>query len=242
MPYRRIFFEKNRPFHIISRAVDEKKIFKEKKDRCRFLFQIFAANIGKPAFNLQQKDVTKAVRSLLQGEEVSSKFIIKEHPPLVDILDFSLVVHHSHFYLIANFENSPPIFMQRLNMGFAKFFNAKYGRKGALFGSRYHAVAIETDFQSQAVSRYVSVINPLDVYQPNWREAGLRDWKRAFEFLENYPCSSFPERIGKRKSKIVAREEILERYNLKDKKDEHIQFVKDFLKKQLPTFQDFFIE
>lgn len=244
MPYRDIFFKTNQPFHIISRAVEERKIFEKEEDCYRFIFQIFAANVGKPVFSLWRKDVIKVAISLLQGEEISSKFIIQQHPPLVDILDFSLVINHYHFYLIANIENGVPLFMRKLNDGFAKYINLKYKRKGALFGGRYKRIPIKTEFHSDAVSRYVSIINPLDVYQPSWRGNGLNDADEAFNFLKNYQFSSFPDKIGERRSKIIAPLEILERYcptsNLT--KEEYIRFVNAFLKNRLSSLQSFFLE
>jgi len=235
MPYRKIFFEENQPFHIVSRAVEERKIFELEEDCYRCIFQIYAANVGKPAFKLWRKDVIQAAKSLLSGEEISSKFVIKEHPPLVHILDFSLVINHSHLYLVPNIENGVPIFMKKLNGGFAKYFNLKHGRKGALFGSRYKSIPVESEFQSDAVSRYVSIINPLDVYRVGWREEGLKDLERALGFLESYQFSSFPDKIGKRDSKIIAPKEILEKYcstsNLT--KEEYLKFVEDFLKQKL---------
>ena len=234
MPYRRIYFEKNQPFHIISRAVEERKIFEKEENCYRFIFQIFAANVGKPDFNLHRKDVIKVAQSLLFGEKVSSKFIIIEHSPLVSIFDFSLVVNHYHFYLMANIPNSIPLFIKKLNGGFAKYFNLKYNRKGTLFGSRYKSILVDTGFQSDAVSQYVGIINPLDVYQPGWREEGLKNWQRAFNFLESYQFSSFPDKTGKRKSKIIASQEVLEKYKigLNLKKDEFHQFVEEFLKRK----------
>lgn len=243
MPYRKIFFEENQPFHIVSRAVEERKIFENEEDCFRFIFQIHAANIGKPAFKLWKKDIIRAAKSLLAGEEVSSKLIIKEHPLLVYILDFSLVINHYHFYLVPNIENGVPIFMKKLNGGFAKYFNFKYGRRGSLFGSRYKSIPVQSEFQSDAVSQYVSIINPLDVYQRGWRDEGLKDLNEAFKFLENYQFSSFPDKIGKRNSKIVASKEVLEKYcstsNLN--KDEYLKFVEDFLKQKL-SFQPSFLE
>ena len=235
MPFRNLFFETNQQFHIISRAIEERKIFEKEEDCYRFIFQIFAANVGKPDFNLHRKDIVKVAQSLLFGEKVSSKFIIVEHPPLVSIFDFSLVVNHYHFYLMANIPNSIPLFIKKLNGGFAMYFNLKYNRKGSLFGSRYKSIPIETEFQSDAVSQYVSIINSLDVYQPGWRKNGLEDWQKAFNFLENYQFSSFPDRIGKRKSKILASKEVLEKYKigLNLKKDEFRQFVEEFLKSKV---------
>jgi len=243
MPYRRIFFEKNQPFHIVSRAVEEKKIFEREEDCYRFLFQIYAANIGKPGLNLWKKDVIKVAKALLAGEEIPSGFVTKEHPPLVYILDFSLVVTHDHFYLVPNQENGVPLFMKKLNGGFAKYFNLKYGRKGALVGSRYKSIPVETEFQSDAVRRYVSIVNPLDVFRPNWRERGIEDWEKAYSFLESFQFSSFPENIGKRNSKIVAPQEIKEIYGLKlTNEEEYTQFVKKFLQQHLSSAQLFFLE
>lgn len=244
MPYRKIFFEKGQPFHIVSRAVEERKIFEREEDCYRFIFQIYAANHGRPASKLWRKDVIKVAKSLLMGEEISSKFIIKEHPPLVYILDYSLVITHYHFYLIPNVENGVPIFIKKLNGGFAMYFNLKYERKGALFGSRYKSIAVENEFQANAVSRYVSIVNPLDVFQPGWREKGLKNLEEAFRFLENYQFSSFPDKIKKRRSKILASPEILRIYSLISNLDEreYLQFVKDFLNQKLFPLQPLFLE
>ena len=166
MPYRRIFFEENQPVHIVSRAVDGMKIFTNEDDCYRFIFQFYTVNLGRRPLNIRGNDAVRAGQSLLAGEKIPSKFVIIEHPPFVYVLDFSLVVNHYHFYLLPNVKNSIPILLQKLNNGFAKYYNLKHKRKDALFGSRYKSILTETEFQSDAVSRYVSIVNPLDVYQP----------------------------------------------------------------------------
>ncbi|OGZ17703.1 MAG: hypothetical protein A2Z78_00105 [Candidatus Nealsonbacteria bacterium RBG_13_36_15] len=245
MPYRQFFFEKHQPVHIISRAVEEREIFKEEDNCYRFIFQLYAANVGKPALNLWRQDIIKSAKALLQGEDVSSRFIIKEHPPLVNFLDFCLVVNHYHFQLVPNSENSIPQYMKKVNGGFAKYFNLKHNRRGALFGSRYKSVPIRTDFQSDAVTRYISVINVLDVYQPGWREKGLHDWEGAFKFLEDYQFSSFPDRIGKRNSKLITPETISEKPSFEkyaESKKIYSKFVQDFLENKLTHFSSTFLE
>ena len=243
MPYRRTFFEKHRPFHIISRAVDGREIFRREDDCYRFIFQLYAANFGKPGFNMRKEDVIKTAKALLQGEKILSKFLIEEHSPLVSILDFSLVINHYHLYLLANTENSVPIFIQKLNRGFAGYFNLKYNRKGSLFGGPYKSVPTKTEFQGVAVSRYVGIINPLDVYQPNWREEGLNDWQKAFKFLENFQFSSFPDKIENRKSKILAPKEILEQYSFIGLGQEVFkEFTEEFLKQKQSPFKYLYLE
>jgi len=236
MPYRRVFFEKNQPVHIVSRAVEGLRIYDEKMDCFKFIFQFQAANIGRRNVNISSKDVIKAGQALLWGEKIPSRFIIKEHPPLVDLLDFSLIVNHYHFYLLPNVENIIPFFIKKLNQGFALSFNSIHNRKGAVFGSRYKNVTTKTDFQSAAVIRYISIINPLDVFQPGWREEGINNWEKALSFLENFEFSSFPDRIGKRRSTILAPKKILERYPFgRDSKDKEKfrEFAKNFLKERL---------
>ena len=234
---------KNQPLHIISRAVEERKIFDKEDDCFRYIFQAYTANIGKPGRNLWRQDMIKVAQAILNGEEISSKFIIKEHPPLVHFLDFVLVITHSHFYLVPNIEDGVSILMKNLNNGFAKYFNLKHNRKGTLFSSHYRRVIVKNQFQSDAVSRYVSVINPLDVFQPGWREEGLKNWKEALKFLRNYQFSSFPDRIGERKSKILAPLEILEKYITisPENKDIYKEFVEDFLKER-SNFHSFYLE
>jgi len=228
MPYRNVI-EKDQPFHVISRAVEERKIFADLADCYRFIFQLHAANIGSPRPNTSRIDVAKVAQSLLHGERVANDFIAQEHSPLVHILDFCLNVTHYHLHILPNAPNNMPLFIKKLNGNFAKYFNLKHGRTGALFSSRYKSVPIETDFQSDAVSRYVSITNPLDMHQPGWRENGLLDQGKALEFLQNYQFSSFPDKIGIRKAGILAPAEILERYGVKD----YPNFVKDFLQQKL---------
>lgn len=241
------FFNKDQLVHIASRAVDERKIFQDRNDCLRFVFQLYVANIGTPKTNIAKKNINYYAEALLKGEQVDNQNLIADtHKPFVYIIDFSLVVNHYHLYILVNTENSIPQFIMRLNAGFAKYFNLKHNRKGALFGSRYKSVLINSDFQADAVSRYVSVVNPLDVYQPGWREAGLSDPDAGMRFLENYEFSSFPDKIGKRKSLILAPLEILKKYSfLQDDKNEtgdYKNFIKEFLKEKTKDFPNIIFE
>jgi len=236
--------EKNQPVHIISRAVEERKIFDNEVDCLRFIYQLYAANNGSPVHTLWRQDIIKIIQAILNGEEIPSRFIFQKHPPLVDFLDFALVINHSHFYLVPRVDNGVSLFMKKLNTGFAKYFNLKYGRKGALFGSRYRAIVIKNQFQSDAVSRYVSIINPLDVFQSGWRENGLENKEDALKFLGDYQFSSFPDKIGKRKSKILASPEILAKYVTMDSANmnDYKEFVEDFLNQRSYIPQGLFLE
>lgn len=240
-----ISFEKSIPYHIVSRAVEGKKIYANKDDAFRFIFQMYAANVGKPAPNLYRRDIKRAAYAILKGEKIPPKFIIIEHAPLVNFLSFALVINHHHFCLVPNVKNGSSKYLQKLHGGFAKYFNLKYGRKDVLFERQYKIIPVRTSFQLDAVIRYINVKNPLDVYQSGWREEGLKNWQKAFKFLEDYQFSSFPDLFEKRNSKILAPRPILEKYLGKEitkNQTEFINFIKDYLQGKLASYYPLFLE
>ena len=240
-----IKFEKFTPYHVLSRTVEKRKIFVNENDCLRFIFQMYVANIGKPAFNLYRRDVIKAGQAILAGEEPPKELIIVEHPSLVNFLSFALVIDHYHFELVPNVKNGIPKYMQKLNGGFAKYFNLKHNREGNLFDRPYKIIPIQTNFQLDAVLRYINVKNPLDVYQPGWREKSLRDWQKAFKFLENYQFSSFPDLFGKRNSKILAPGSVIEQYlgkEIRVNREEFTNFIKAYLQEKMVSFYHLFLE
>lgn len=242
---REISFEKSIPYHIIIRSLEGREVFSKEEDCYRFIFQMYAANIGSPNFNLHRKDIIKAGKALLNGEEISKDLISIKHEPLVNFLSFSLVINHSHFELVPNIENGIPKYMQKLKGGFAKYFNLKYSRKSNLFERPYKIIPIQTNFQSDAILRYINIINPLDVYQPGWREKGLKDWEEALNSLEKYQFSSFPDLFGKRNSKILAPKPILERYlgkEITENQTAFKNFIKDYLNQKLVHYYPLFLE
>lgn len=238
-------FEKGKPYHIISRAIDGREIFGKEEDCYRLVFLMYTATIGSPAPHVRPKDIIKAGRALVKGEEIPSDLIIVEHDPLVYVLSFALVIDHDHLELVPNVKNGIPKYMQKMNGSFGKSFNLKNNRYGSLFIRPYKAVLVETDFQQSALKRYINVVNPLDVCVPGWREKGIKNWEKAFECIKNYPFSSLPDFLGLRHSKILAPEEILERYfgkQLSEDRADYIKFVEDYLKQNLADLTSIFLE
>jgi len=176
---REISFDQSIPYHLLIRAVEKREIFASNEDCWRFIFQIYAANIGRPAPNLKRKDIIKAGQAILLGEKIPEKFIIVEHSPLVNIFSFVLVLTHNHFILVPNTEAGIPKYTQKLKTGFAMYYNLKYAHHGNLFEKPYKIIPIQTNSQLDAVLRYVNVKNVLDVYQPGWQEKGFEKRKSS---------------------------------------------------------------
>src|SRR3989338_7490261 len=99
-------------------------------------------------------------------------------------------------------------FMHKFGMGYAKFFNEKYQRVGALFQGPFKAILVERQAHFTHLPFYINA-NPLDLKFPTWREQKLKNPKKAMEFLENYRWSSFPDYIGKKNFPSVTQREFL---------------------------------
>jgi len=143
MPNR--YFPKNQALHVVSRSVANTNIFENEDDCCRFIFQVQAANTGTPAPNIKRRNIKRAAEYLLKGKDPDN-LIIKRHEPFVHLLDFSLIKTHYHFFLVQNIENGLVYFMHKLNLAFAKYFNMKYERMGAVFSGTYRAEEVSNNF------------------------------------------------------------------------------------------------
>jgi len=99
--------------------------------------------------------------------------------------------NHFHLILTPLVEKGVQKFMQKVNTGYAMYFNEKYKRTGALFEGRYKATIIETDSYFTYLTKYIH-LNPLKLIYPEWKEKGIQNWKKADRFIRNYKWSSLP--------------------------------------------------
>lgn len=235
--------EKIRPYHIAARAIDSRGIFESEDDSSRFIFQIYAANVGRPALNLYRKDMKKAAEALLAGEQLSKNFVIKEHDPFVDLFSFVLAKDHYNLGLVPAAKEGIPKFMQKLNLAYAKYYNMKYKRQGPLFEGRFAGVPITSPAQLNLILRYINVKKVLDVYEGQESQ----DKKTPLDFLGIYPYSSFPDLFGNRASQLVSQEvrSTLRKMLGEDfftKIEDHIDSSKNFRKEQAKSYKDLFLE
>jgi len=184
--------EKIRPYHVLGKAVEDKEIFEQEEDRARFVFQMYAANVGKPVINLYRKDIFEISNAILQGMEIPQGFVVQEHDPLVHLFSFVLGKDRYHLGLVPVKNEGIPLYMQKLNLGFAKYYNLRNKRSGTLFEGRFKAVPILNPKQLESVVRYINIKKVLNYHSAT----GL------FE----YPYSSFPDLFGTRTSHLLSKE------------------------------------
>lgn len=237
-------FEKFKPCHVIVRAVDNRPIFTDIEDCSRYIFQVYATNIGKPSYNIFRKNVIYIADELLRGNETPWKIVINKTSPLVDILSFALAKDRAHFILSPNVEDGIPRYVHKINLAFAKYYNNRHQREGNLFNNPYRIIPLDTVSDLDNTMRYINVKTALDLYDSNWKN-GIENWKKAFDFIEDYRYSSYQDLFGKRSSKLLASKDIVAKYlggEIDKDKIKNIDFIEQYLNGELDHNKKIFLE
>lgn len=171
--------------HTLNRGVDKRKIFMDDRDRFRFIHDLYEFNDEAPA----------PMTSSYYANRSSVIARLKPRKMLVDIHAFCLMPNHYHLLLSPKIEKGISRFMKKLNMGYARYFNEKYKRAGALFEGRYKSILVANESHFLHLPNYIH-FNPLDLITPEWRENKIHNYQKSIDFLENYRWSSFLDYTG----------------------------------------------
>ena len=127
---------------------------------------------------------------------------------LVDILAFCLIPNHYHLLLTPRVQNGIALFIKKLNGGYAKYFNAKYERSGALFQGKYKRIIVKNEAHFIHLPYYIH-LNPLDLVAPEWRERKINNLAKAMKFLNSYRWSSYLDYTGEKNFPSVTQRDFL---------------------------------
>jgi len=206
-------------FHLVNRGVEKRKIFLTGDDYIRFIYNLYDFN-----------DANNVVLSYYRRRKYSLSDVRRptagcKKQELVNILCWCLISNHPHVFLQEKIDGGVSIFSKKIIGGYTKYFNEANEREGVLFqgGTKIIKVVRESHF---IYLPFYIMANPLDLIEPNWRQEGIRDFKKAINFLENFKYSSFRDLIGKENFPFVIDKKLFYRlFNTDEKK-----FKKDFVK------------
>ena len=197
---------KNEIYHVLNRGVDKRNIFLDEEDYLRFIHDLFEFNDIAPALNLAYHI------GLHNPKEVGlPKIERRPRELLVEILIFCLMKNHFHLLVRPKNDTALTAFMRKLGTGYTNYFNKKYERSGALFQGKYKVVHVNQETHFIHLPYYIHC-NPLDYFEPSWRERKIKDHKRALEYLENYRWSSFPDYLGKKNFPSVTQRDFISKF------------------------------
>ncbi len=178
---RKFIFSLGEFYHIYNRGTDKRIIFDDAHDYNRFILLLHLCN-GEKALNLSQ--LFKKGRSFfdLTNEDMGEK--------LVDIGAYCLMPNHFHILIKEKKEDGISIFMKKLTTAYSMYFNSKKQRIGSLFSGRFKAEHVVSDNHLKYLFSYIH-LNPVKMFDPKWKEDGIKDFEGAKKYLGDYKYSSY---------------------------------------------------
>lgn len=161
-------------------------VFTRREDYERFLLLMFLCNGDEPiSIRTSLAKYRGRFSVKLFQEQVSSP-----EKKLVSIHAYCLMPNHFHIVLRQDRENGISIFMKKVCVGYSMYFNTKYEHSGVLFQGRFKSNHVDSDAYFRHIFSYVH-LNPVELTEKNWKEAGVRNKKHVTDFLDRYLYLSF---------------------------------------------------
>jgi putative transposase len=194
--------------HCLNRGVEKRNIVLNDKDRFRFVQDLWIMNSTLPSEirEIQRDKKRKAAdvgRPQLSGEENRGE-------KLVDVHAWCLMDNHYHLLLSEKMEGGLSLFLKKLNGGYAKYFNEKYHREGALWQGKTKKILVHEDQHFNHIFDYIHC-NPLDFLEEaqTWRDFHIEDPEQALAHLRKYRWSSLLDYLGNKNFPSVISQTLL---------------------------------
>lgn len=184
---RKVKFIPEEYYHLFSRGVEKRKIFLDRKDYERFLALLYILN---------QEEHFHVSNFLNKGQKnILDLYKQKRGKLLVSILAYALMPNHYHLVVQEIKEGGISIFKMKLFTAYSMYFNKKYERSGPLFVHPFRSEHIGDDAYFRYLFAYIH-LNCIELFEREWKESGIKNYKGAKEFLENYRYSSYQDFCG----------------------------------------------
>lgn len=195
-------------YHIFNRGVAKQTIFRDRSDYARMLFLILYCQSPVTLYNIGR--YTKnflTTRSFKLAPAIQKKILTKRS---VELISFTLMPNHFHLKIRELIEGGISAYLQRIEIAYTKYFNAKYHRSGYLLQGPFQSVLVKTNTQALHLSAYI---------HRNSRE--LAGWKNK---EDRYSWSSYRDYLGpNRWGEFLKRDFLLEQFT---SPKEYGEFVK----------------
>ena len=178
-------------YHVLNRGVEGRNLFEDSSDYVRFVHNLYEFNDSNAALASERR----------LGPDVGfTKPYMRKR--IVDIHGWCLMKNHYHLLLSERVENGLSLFLRKLNIGYANYFNERYARAGTLFQGRTKRILIDRDAHFLYILHYVH-LNPLDYLSgaTGWRQRTKGEVKsvhKALEYLKGYRWSSLLDYMGEK--------------------------------------------
>jgi putative transposase len=178
-------------YHIYNRGVEKRTIFLDRQD-----YNVFLKYIAEYLTPKDEKELSRLLADSRVSSLTKTKLLrtlnLKNYAHDISLMAYCLMPNHFHFFLQQRSPDSIDKFMGSLGTRYVTYFNRRYKRVGTLFQGVYKAVLINDEAQYLNISRYIH------------KQALFPETTGNHE----YP-SSYPEYLGRRKTRWIHPEDIL---------------------------------
>ena len=173
----------NEFYHVYNRGTDKRIIYSDSFDYIRFVELLYVANSGYSVNVRDIKNRHKTVFDFDRGE------------PLVALGAYCLMPNHFHVLVTPLVENGISIFMAKLATSYSMYFNKRYKRTGALFEGAFKSEHASHDEYLKYLFAYIH-LNPVKLIDSTWKEQGIQDSTKAYNYAAAYAYSSLQDYLG----------------------------------------------
>ncbi len=204
MPLRREVLATDEIYHVFNRSVANADILTNRRTLHRMLALL-------EYYRLKQR--LRYSKFITLPKEQRTRYFkeMESYPKLVDVYTFALMPTHYHLLIKQVYDNGIVQFIANIQNSFAKFFNLKWDRHGALFQNPFKTKWVQTDEELLHISRYIH-LNPVTSYL------------LGFEDLTDYEWTSFSWYMDEEKNRFLDTSIIL---TLAGSRKQYRQFVGD---------------
>ena len=177
-------------YHVLNRGVEKRTLFLDSSDYARFVHDMYEFNDSRPTANSGHR-----FHPTMKGFVNPSL----ERELVVDIHGWCLMKNHYHLLLSERVPGGLSLFIRKLNIGYANYFNQRYSRTGTLFQGRTKKKLIDSDAYFLHILNYIH-LNPLDYNRQarDWRSRKIANASSAISHLKEYRWSSYLDYCGEK--------------------------------------------
>ena len=149
---RKVKFSPGEYYHTLNRGNNKQSIFLDERDYVRFAFLMLHFQSVIRFYNISYS-VNYFIRHRVFSKIKNEKEFLKKRQ--VSLLCFVLMPNHFHLLVREESEHGISNYLQRVQDGYTKYFNAKYKKSGHLFQGPFKAVHVKDNNQLLYLSSYI---------------------------------------------------------------------------------------
>jgi putative transposase len=191
-------------YHVYNHSIEGMKIFTNNNEYKRFINAIRFYQIEEPQVKFSdfiETSLSSFATTIIDWGRFDKK------DKIVKVIAYCVMPTHFHVILSQLTDQGIPSFVSNLLNSYARYFNAKYKRKGPLWQGRTKKILIDSDLYLLHLTRYIH-LNPVTAYlvdkPEDWFASSYNEYLMKTSVIEPIcDCYRFFDMIPERYKKFV---------------------------------------